>query len=128
MPRENFTKINEEYFYTILDEDFSFKGIIKFKDSSIIKGYIKGIIESQSDLIIGPNAVIDADISAKALECFGRINGNVTVEGETYFHAPAVLNGDLKTSLLTFEKGCAINGNVNMRKKNKDNKTVSDKL
>ena len=81
MPRENFTKINEEYFYTILDEDFSFKGIIKFKDSSIIKGYIKGIIESQSDLIIGPNAVIDADISAKALECFGRINGNVTVNG-----------------------------------------------
>jgi cytoskeletal protein CcmA (bactofilin family) len=114
MSRDNFDKIDEEYFQTILDEDFKFNGLMKFEDSCIIKGNIKGRIESKSDLIIGPNAFIEADIVARRLECFGRINGKIVIEEEAYFHTPAVLNGSIDTKLLTFERGCKLNGNVKM--------------
>lgn len=114
MPREAFDKIDEEYFDTILDDDFYFNGSIKFEDSAIIKGRIEGDIESDNNLIIGPKAVINANVKAKGLECFGKINGNVVIENEAYFHAPAVLDGSLKTTLLTFEKGCLLNGKVSM--------------
>ena len=114
MPRDNFNKIDEEYFSTILDESFSFNGTVKFDSSCIIKGHIKGKIESKGKVVIGPNAVINADIVATALECFGKINGNVHVDDEAYFHAPSILNGSLKTALFTFEKGCILNGKVSM--------------
>lgn len=120
MSRDNFNKINEEYFNTILDESFGFKGIIKFDTSCIIKGFIEGKIESNDKLVIGPNAVINADIYAKSLECFGQINGEITVEEEAYFHAPSVLNGSINVPLLTFERGCILNGYIEMS--NNDNK------
>ena len=114
MSRDNFNKINEEYFNTILDESFGFKGTIKFDTSCIIKGFIEGKIESTDKLVIGPNAVIKADVIAKSLECFGKIYGNVSVKEEAYFHAPAVLNGSINVPLLTFEKGCILNGYIKM--------------
>ena len=83
MPHDDFSKIDEEFFNTILDEDFRFEGTIKFEDSLIIKGYVKGRIESAGDLIVGPNATIDADINAKSLECFGSIN--VFTNRSTFF-------------------------------------------
>jgi cytoskeletal protein CcmA (bactofilin family) len=120
MPHDDFSKIDEEYFETVLDEDFRFEGTIKHADSLIIKGYIKGKIESEKVLIIGPNAVVDADISVKNLQCFGKINGNVIVQDEAYFHFPSSLNGDLTTPVLTFEKGCVLNGTVRMHPKKEE--------
>lgn len=117
MPRENFDKIDEEYFNTILDEDFEFKGEIKFDFAAIIKGKIEGKIISKDKIVIGPNAVVKADIIARSLDCFGKINGKIEVEDEAYFHAPASLTGSLKTTYLTFEKGCLLNGSVEMKEK-----------
>jgi len=115
MPRDDFDKIDEEYYNTILDEDFEFKGNIKFEFASIIKGHIEGKIDSKDKLVIGPNAVVEADITARSLECFGKINGNVIIDEDAYFHSPSVLNGSLKTNYLTFEKGCILNGMVEMK-------------
>lgn len=114
MPFDDFNKIDEEYFDTILEEDFSFEGTIKQADSLIIKGYVKGRIESNKMLVVGPKAVIDADVNANNLQCFGNINGDVVVTEEAYFHNPSSLNGDLSTPVLTFEKGCTLNGKVKM--------------
>jgi cytoskeletal protein CcmA (bactofilin family) len=114
MPHDDFSKIDEEYFDTVLDEDFKFEATIKHSESLIVKGYIKGKIESKKVLIIGPHAVIDADVTAKTLQCFGKINGNVNIEDEAYFHYPSSLTGNITTPLLTFEKGCILNGSVKM--------------
>ncbi len=125
MSREIFEKIDEEFFTTILDEDFKFEGHMKFEDSTIIKGNIKGKIESKADLIIGPNAIIEADVYAKKLECFGKIYGDIKVDDEVYFHSPSQLRGSLISSLITFEKGCFINGEVRMIGDEEENKYLN---
>jgi len=114
MPLEEFNMIDEEYFKTILEDDFVFEGAIKIPDSLIIKGKIKGKLESNNLVVIGPNSIIDADITSKQLQCYGKINGNITIEDEVYFHSPSVINGDITTNLITVEKGCKINGKVRM--------------
>lgn len=114
MPIDEFNKIDEEFFNTILEEDFSFEGTIKAKDSIIIKGYLKGKIESEGTIIVGPKSVIEADIFSKNLQCFGKINGNIVVQNEVIFHSPAIINGDITAKLLNFEKGCILNGRVKM--------------
>ena len=116
MPRNSFDNIDEEYYSTILEKDLSFNGVIKFDNSSIIKGHISGKIEAKGELVIGPEAVIDADITAKTIQCFGKINGNIYINEEAYFHNPSIINGNIKTLLLTLEKGCTLNGNVQMGK------------
>lgn len=115
MPIDSFRNIDEDYFDTILEEDFYFDGFIKFDESAIIKGHIKGKIESKKKIIIGPNAIIEADIYADSIECFGQIKGNIVIEDEAYFHSPSSLNGDIKTVTMTFEKGCILNGKVTMK-------------
>jgi cytoskeletal protein CcmA (bactofilin family) len=125
MPTESFRNIDEDFYSTVLEEDFSFKGSIRFEDSCIIKGYIKGRIESKGEIVIGPNAVIEADIFAKGIECFGKVTGNLVIEDEAYFHSPSELDGDIKTSLLTFEKGCVLNGRVSMKAITQNDKNIS---
>lgn len=115
MPIDEFQKIDEEYFLTVLEDDFSFEGNLKTEDSLMIKGIVKGTIESSDLIVIGPTSVINADIRAKNLQCFGKIIGNILVEEEVYFHTPSVIVGDISSPLLTIEKGCSINGKISMK-------------
>ena len=43
MPIDDFQKIDEEFFNTILEEDFFFEGDIKTQDALMVKGSLKGI-------------------------------------------------------------------------------------
>lgn len=114
MEYSDFRKIDEDFFSTILDEDFKFEGTIIFDDSLIIKGTVKGKIETKGDLIIGPKAVIEANIKSKNLHCYGIINGNIEIKEEAYFHDSAIQKGSITSKLLTIERGSKISGLVRM--------------
>lgn len=116
MPHDEFKKIDEDYFDTILEEDFEFEGELKMDSSLIVKGYVKGRVESDGLLVVGPKSTLEANVKAKNLQCFGRIIGNVIVAEEAYFHNPSHLDGDINVPLLTIEKGCLLNGKINMQK------------
>ncbi len=114
MPRDDFSKIDEEYFNTLLDEDFIFEGTIKHDESLVIKGSVKGKIESKGDLVIGPDAVINADISSRNLQCFGIVNGDITVTTEAFLHSSSKVNGNVSAPIISIEKGCKFNGSISM--------------
>ena len=114
MPIDDFQKIDYEYFNTILEEDFFFEGDIKTQDALLVKGSIKGTIESDNLIVVGPMSVLNADIKTRVLQCFGKIVGNISASEEVYIHAPASIMGDLSAPLLTIEKGCSVNGKISM--------------
>lgn len=114
MPIDDFQKIDDEYFNTILEEDFFFEGDIKTQDALMVKGSIKGTIESDNLIVVGPMSVLNADIKTRVLQCFGKIVGNISASEEIYIHAPASIMGDLSAPLLTIEKGCSVNGKISM--------------
>jgi cytoskeletal protein CcmA (bactofilin family) len=114
MPIDDFQKIDDEYFNTILKEDFFFEGDIKTQDALMVKGSIKGTIESDNLIVVGPMSVLNADIKTRVLQCFGKIVGNISASEEIYIHAPASIMGDLSAPLLTIEKGCSVNGKISM--------------
>lgn len=116
MPIDEFCKIDEDYFSTILEDDFFFDGNLKIDDSLIVKGNIKGTIETTGLIVVAPGAFVDADIRSKNIQCFGKITGNIFVEEEAYFHSPSIVSGDISTPVITIEKGCVINGKINMKK------------
>ena len=128
MPLNEFHRIDEEYFESVIDEDFSFEGTAKTSESMIIKGHIKGRLDSAGLVIIGPNSVMDADISSKEMQCFGKVNGNIVNQEEIYLHTPSAINGDITTDTMTVEKGCRINGRVTMLDPQTENTEKKDKI
>ncbi|MBO5289042.1 MAG: polymer-forming cytoskeletal protein [Spirochaetales bacterium] len=114
MPIDDFQKIDEEFFNTILEDDFFFEGDIKTQDALMVKGALKGTIESDNLIVVGPMSVINADIKTKVLQCFGKIVGNISASEMVHIHAPASVMGDISAPLLTIEKGCSVNGKISM--------------
>ena len=63
----DFFDMEDDAFDTIVEDDISFNGSIKMQKPFLIRGKITGKIETQSDLVIDTNAVVEADIKTAKL-------------------------------------------------------------
>ena len=109
IPQE-YESITEKDITTVLAEDISFKGSMKFKTSLMVKGKFEGDIESEGILLIGENANITASIKTNILINKGNIKGNVQAEKSIVLCSTSNHSGDLCTPNLIIENGAVFNG------------------
>ncbi len=79
-----------------------------------IDGYLDGEIHTDGVLLIGEDAVIQAKITAGTIVCKGKITGDVVAKERVKLRAPAVMNGSVKTPVLSIEDGVLFNGALEM--------------
>jgi cytoskeletal protein CcmA (bactofilin family) len=91
-----------------------FKGTISYSGTVRIDGYLDGEIHTDGVLLIGEDAVLQAKITAGTVVCKGKITGDIVVKEQVKLRAPAVVNGSVKTPLLSMEDGVLFNGNLEM--------------
>ena len=91
-----------------------FKGTISYSGTVRIDGYLDGEIHTDGILLIGEDAVLQAKITAGTVVCKGKITGDIVVKEQVKLRAPAVVNGSVKTPLLSIEDGVLFNGNLEM--------------
>jgi cytoskeletal protein CcmA (bactofilin family) len=91
-----------------------FKGTISYNGTVRIDGFLDGEIHTDGTLLVGEEAVITAKVSAGTIVCMGKITGNVIAVTKVKLMAPAVLNGGVKTPLLSVEDGVLFNGTLEM--------------
>jgi cytoskeletal protein CcmA (bactofilin family) len=91
-----------------------FKGTISYSGTVRIDGFLDGEIHTDGTLLVGEEAVITAKVSAGTIVCMGKITGDVTAKEKIKLMAPAVLNGGVKTPLLSIEDGVLFNGTLEM--------------
>jgi len=89
-----------------------FKGVIHYNGTVRIDGRIEGEIHTDGVLLIGKDAVIRATVSAGAIVSCGKIFGEVTATEKITLLAPAVLQGSVKTPLLSMEEGVRFRGSL----------------
>ena len=65
-------------------------------------------------LLIGEDAVIQAKITAGTIVSKGKITGEVVAKECIKLRAPAVMNGSVKTPVLSMEDGVLFNGALEM--------------
>lgn len=99
---------------TVLAPDIYFKGELKFKTSLMIKGRITGTIESEGHLVVGPEAQIDATVTAATITNYGQITGNIEAKKTLEMKSGSSQTGDIKAADLIIESGCSVNGQVQM--------------
>lgn len=91
-----------------------FKGTISYSGTVKIDGYLDGEINTDGVLLIGEEAVIQAKITAGTIVCKGKITGDVAAKECVKLRAPAVMNGSVKTPILSMEDGVLFNGALEM--------------
>ncbi|MEO6111846.1 MAG: polymer-forming cytoskeletal protein [Nitrospiraceae bacterium] len=91
-----------------------FKGTISYSGTVRIDGYLDGEIHTDGVLLIGEEAVVQAIISAGTIICKGKVTGDVVAKECVKLRAPAVMNGSVKTPVLSMEDGVLFNGALEM--------------
>jgi cytoskeletal protein CcmA (bactofilin family) len=116
MIKENMYEIveDENKIDTVFGDDIDFRGTLKFSGSLKIKGYFEGKIISNGHLIIGEDAVVKANIVSDIVTINGKIYGNIETKKFLEITSTGRLYGDIKTPLLSIEKGSKFTGNSYM--------------
>jgi cytoskeletal protein CcmA (bactofilin family) len=93
-----------------------FKGVITYNGTVRIDGRLDGEIHTAGVLMVGQEAVITAKVTAGTVISRGHITGDIVSVGRVRLLAPAVVNGSVKTPLLSIEEGVLFNGTLEMAK------------
>jgi len=92
----------------------AFKGVITYSGTVRIDGTLDGEIYTDGGLIVGPEAVITAKVTAGMVVCEGTVKGDIHAEERITLLDPAVIDGSLKTPVLSIEEGVRMNGTLEM--------------
>jgi cytoskeletal protein CcmA (bactofilin family) len=99
---------------TFLGKKTVFEGKLKLGGSIRIDGHFKGEISGKSNLIVGEEAVIEADIYASYASISGEIHGNITAEQRVDIHAPGKVFGNIQSPSVVIDEGVIFEGNARM--------------
>jgi len=102
---------------TVIADDITFRGTLRFKNSLKIKGLFEGKIETEGSLIIGREATVSADIEANEVSVSGSLNGKIRAKQKIELFKKSRINADIVTPDLHIEPGSIFNGTCIMEEK-----------
>jgi cytoskeletal protein CcmA (bactofilin family) len=97
-----------------LDKGSHLTGDLKFDDGFRIDGKFEGKITSGSDLVIGENGDVDAEIKVERLTVNGSLKGTVIATERIELHPKARVLADLTTPNLAIQEGAFFQGSCKM--------------
>lgn len=101
---------------TVFGKDTQFFGDLTFKRSLQINGTFDGEIKSGGFLVIGEDAIVKANISAKTVIVKGTIYGNVEATDRLEIQSRGRIFGNIRTAKLTIADGVVFEGSCEMIK------------
>jgi cytoskeletal protein CcmA (bactofilin family) len=111
---------------TFLGSDSSIEGTVEFQGTIRLDGRVKGKISSNGGtLIVGEEAVIDADITVGAIIVMGEVSGTINATERLEVYPPGRVNGDVQAAIISIEPGGILNGNCTMKVRTTSSKKVS---
>jgi cytoskeletal protein CcmA (bactofilin family) len=114
MAAANSTSDKAEDINAFVGKGVEFKGTISYSGTVRIDGYLDGEIHTDGMLLVGEEAIIQAKITAGTIVSKGKITGEVVAKECIKLRSPAVMNGSVKTPVLSMEDGVLFNGALEM--------------
>jgi cytoskeletal protein CcmA (bactofilin family) len=105
---------NNKKIKSILGTTSSLEGKLRFNDSIKINGSLKGAVKSAGLILIGEQAKVEADINAKELVSYGKLDGDVVAEESMQLFYPSEMNGKVKTKKIKISDGVIFKGNCDI--------------
>ena len=102
---------------TIIGRGTTIEGSVKVEGATRIDGTVKGKLESNDVVTIGPDGLMQAEVKAKSIIVGGRVEGNLEATEKIELQSKAELHGDLISKSLLIEHGAIFHGTSNMKGK-----------
>jgi excisionase family DNA binding protein len=95
-----------------LDVDASMQGTLTFKDpvNLRINGRFEGNLETKGNLIIGPTAIVFADIRGENISVNGRVKGKIIATERLTLLSTSIIEGDIFPTKLIIAEGAIFEG------------------
>lgn len=90
---------------TVLAKDDALSGRLQIRGSGVIQGTFSGRIECEGDLMVGPDAHVEADIRGARVTIAGYVRGNVVAATRLKLTNTARLEGDARVGALVVQEG-----------------------
>ena len=100
-----------------LGPDAEVTGKLSFATPTRIEGKLKGELRASDLLIIGPQAVVQANVQAEKLVVLGEVRGQVQGASRVEICAGGRLFGDVETKCLVVQEGATFEGRSRMDEK-----------
>jgi cytoskeletal protein CcmA (bactofilin family) len=104
----------------LINEGTVIEGEIHSKGDLRIDGTLKGIVHSDSKVVIGTSGVVEGNIYCNIADIHGKIDGTITVKDILYLKSSSKVDGDIQTGKLVVETGAVFNGSCAMGSKTGD--------
>ena len=99
---------------TFLGKETHFQGKLKFDGSLRIDGHFEGEVTAKGNLIVGEEALVQADILVSYASISGEFHGNITAEQRIDLHAPGKIFGNLQAPSVVIDEGVIFEGSTRM--------------
>jgi cytoskeletal protein CcmA (bactofilin family) len=97
-----------------LGPDAEVTGKLSFATPTRIEGKLKGEVRATDLLVVGPSAVVQANVQAEKLVILGEIRGQVQGASRVEICAGGRLYGDVETKSLVVQEGAMFEGRSRM--------------
>lgn len=97
--------IDENKMTGFFDKDTHIEGDLNFKGSFRIDGSFKGTINSESNLIVGENGKIEAEIKIGYIVVNGEVKGNIQAKEKVEINSTGRVIGSVTAPKLVVEEG-----------------------
>jgi cytoskeletal protein CcmA (bactofilin family) len=118
---------------TVIAQDCIINGTVNAEGLLRVDGNVTGELNVNGALIIGPQAVINANIIGKKVVIAGKVTGDVTTQEGLELESTAKLKGNIKTRSLKIAAGAEFSGsstlleNDRLAEKTATEKTATEK-
>lgn len=106
--------IDEADIDTVFADDVEFEGELSFQDPVLVKGQVKGKLQSAADVYISEQARVDAELAAEVVSVKGQLRGDVYARRKLELFSSGRVDGTVRTPDLIVQSGAVFNGTCRM--------------
>lgn len=112
---------------SVIGPTLKFKGELSANEDLIIEGEIEGTIAHQDkNLTVGKEGRVKADINARTVEIYGKVEGDIHGEDIVKLAKSAEVKGNIFCARINMEDGARFSGRIDMgQRKKASNKPTS---
>ncbi|HEX7118949.1 MAG TPA: polymer-forming cytoskeletal protein [Longimicrobiales bacterium] len=98
----------------IVAEGFELGGRLALTRPAIVNGRLHGAIQSTSSIVVGPTAVVDAEVRARSVTVRGTVVGDITADDSIHVERGARVAGNLTAPEVVIDPGADFEGACRM--------------
>ena len=98
----------------VIGPSMTIKGEIHAREELVVDGEVEGTLESQSQITVGGNGKVKANIRAREVIVFGSVRGSVEATDKIAIRSRGSLVGDIKAAGISIEDGAYFKGSIDI--------------